>query len=80
MPSHDGDVSWMYDINSVFSININYLPIILVYQNLFFVKRFFAGRAVALDHLINRAVVIPAHLLIRHAAIAFGGSDIAVAQ
>ena len=70
----------LYDIKSVISIYIKWLTAYLIYQNFLVVKLFFAFRAVAFDHLSHRLVVIPAHLLIRHPAIALGCSDVGVAQ
>jgi hypothetical protein len=52
----------LYDINSVFSFNINKLSSIYLFFTLLIVKLFL--QAMSLQHFLHGLVVIPAHLLV----------------
>lgn len=62
----------LYDIKSVFSINIIMLTDLLINQYCFLVKCFLLSRAVALKNFIDCLVIIPSHFLIGHPAVALG--------
>ncbi len=65
----------LYDINTVFSIDIKQLTSLLIYQDFFIVKLFIVYGVVTLDHLIYCPVVISAYFLVRHPAVLLGGFD-----
>jgi hypothetical protein len=52
----------LYDINSVFSININKLSTIYLFLTLLLVKLFL--QAMALQNFLHRFIVVSSHLLV----------------
>ena len=70
----------MYDINSVFSIDIGRLTTILISHSRRIVKSFFLRTAVTLKHLGHGTVVITSHLLVGHPAVLLGSFDTGMAQ
>ena len=52
----------LYDINPIFSFNINELSAIYLFLTLLLVKLFL--QAMALQHFLHRFIVVSAHLLV----------------